>query len=80
MIGIFHPEHPGQYNILEVIARIVDDSQFSEYKKTYGKTLICGTARMGGMSVGIIANQRKISRKLQRIPGKIIQKLTQKLT
>ena len=62
LIGIFHPENPGQYDVREIIARIVDDSQFSEYKKTYGKTLICGTTLIGGMSIGIVANQRKISR------------------
>ena len=62
LIGLFHPENPGQYDILEIIARIVDDSNFSEFKMTYGKTLVCGTARIGGMSIGIVANQRKISR------------------
>ena len=61
LIGIFHPQNPGQYDIIEVISRIVDDSLFSEFKKTYGKTLVCGTARIGGMSIGIVASQRKIS-------------------
>ena len=62
LIGLFHPENPGQYDIREIIARLVDDSLFSEYKKTYGKTLLCGTTRIGGMNIGIVANQRKISR------------------
>ena len=62
LIGIFHPENPGQYDIREVISRIVDDSNLSEYKKTYGKTLVCGTVKIGGMNIGIVANQRKISR------------------
>ena len=62
LIGIFHPEHPGQYDVREIIARIIDNSQFSEFKKTYGKSLVCGTSRLGGMNVGIVANQRKISR------------------
>ena len=62
LIGLFHPENPGQYDIREIIARLVDDSLFSEFKMTYGKTLVCGTARIGGMSIGIVANQRKISR------------------
>ena len=39
MIGLFHPENPGQYDVREIIARIVDDSQFSEFKKNYGKIL-----------------------------------------
>ena len=62
LIGLFHPENPGQYDIREIIARLVDDSLFSEFKMAYGKTLVCGTARIGGMSIGIVANQRKISR------------------
>ena len=62
LIGIFHPENPGQYDVREVISRIVDDSNLNEYKKTYGKTLVCGSAKIGGMNTGIVANQRKISR------------------
>jgi len=62
LIGLFHPENPGQYDVREIISRIVDDSNFSEFKMTYGKSLVCGTARIGGMSIGIVANQRKISR------------------
>ena len=62
LIGIFHPENPGQYDVREVISRIVDDSNLNEYKKTYGKTLICGNVKIGGMNIGIVANQRKISR------------------
>ena len=44
--------------MLEIIARIVDDSSFYEYKKNYGKTLVCGNASIGGIKVGIIANQK----------------------
>ena len=62
LIGIFHPENSGQYDVKEIIARIVDESDFSEYKKTYGKTIICGTTKIGGMNIGIVANQRKISK------------------
>ena len=62
LIGLFHPENPGQYDVREIISRIVDDSDLSEFKMTYGKSLVCGTARIGGMSIGIVANQRKISR------------------
>jgi 3-methylcrotonyl-CoA carboxylase beta subunit len=47
------------YDTREIIARLVDDSEFIEYKKDYGRTLICGYARIGGYSVGIIANQKK---------------------
>lgn len=46
--------------MLQVIARIVDDSEFDEFKKDYGKTIICGYGRIDGWAVGIVANQRKI--------------------
>jgi 3-methylcrotonyl-CoA carboxylase beta subunit len=48
------------YDMLEVIQRITDRSEFDEYKKDYGKTIICGYGRIDGWAVGIIANQRKI--------------------
>ncbi len=43
----------------EIIARIVDGSEFDEYKAEYGQTLLCGYARIGGWAVGIVANQKK---------------------
>ena len=42
----------------EIIARIVDGSRFDEYKAEYGKTMLCGYARIGGFAVGIVANQK----------------------
>ncbi|MBL4655411.1 MAG: acyl-CoA carboxylase subunit beta, partial [Bacteroidia bacterium] len=48
------------YDMLEVIKCLVDSSEIEEYKKDYGKTLICGTARIDGWAVGIVANQRTI--------------------
>ena len=48
-----------EYDTREIIARVVDNSEFIEYKKDYGRSLICGYARIGGYSVGIIANQKK---------------------
>ncbi len=48
-----------EYDIHEVLARIVDDSKFIAYKKDYGKTLVCGYAHIGGYPVGIVANQKK---------------------
>ncbi len=48
-----------EYEVHEVIARIVDDAEFLEYKKEYGQTLVCGYAHIGGIPVGIIANQKK---------------------
>jgi acetyl-CoA carboxylase carboxyltransferase component len=48
------------YDMLEIIKRIVDNSEFDEYKALYGKSIVCGTARIDGWAVGIIANQRKV--------------------
>lgn len=51
------PKNPRmQYDVREVIARIVDDSQFQEFKALYGKTIVCGFAHLTGYPVGIIAN------------------------
>jgi 3-methylcrotonyl-CoA carboxylase beta subunit len=50
------------YDMREIIHRLVDDSKITEYKKLYGKTLICALARIEGWSVGIVANQRTISK------------------
>jgi acetyl-CoA carboxylase carboxyltransferase component len=46
------------YDMREVIARIVDRSQFDEYKAEFGRTVLCGYARIGGRAVGIVANQK----------------------
>lgn len=48
------------YDMREVIGRIIDGSTFDEYKAKYGKTIICGTARLGGFPVGIVANQKTV--------------------
>ncbi len=48
------------YDMREIIERIVDNSEFEEYKKLYGQTILCGYARVEGWAVGIVANQRKI--------------------
>jgi 3-methylcrotonyl-CoA carboxylase beta subunit len=46
------------YDMREVIARVVDQSEFEEYKADFGRTLLCGYARIGGRAVGIVANQK----------------------
>lgn len=48
------------YDMLQVIESLVDDSQFEQFKKEYGKTILCGYARIDGWAVGIVANQRKM--------------------
>ncbi len=54
--GIVSKDSRVPYDVREVIARIVDGSRFHEFKKTYGKTLVCGFSHIWGMPVGIIAN------------------------
>lgn len=56
--GIFDSSPARPYDIKEIIARITDASKFDEYKPEYGKTLVCGYARIGGFAVGIVANQK----------------------
>ena len=56
--GIYDSSPARPYDIKEVIARITDASKFDEYKAEYGKTLVCGYARIGGFAVGIVANQK----------------------
>ncbi|MBC8045311.1 MAG: acyl-CoA carboxylase subunit beta, partial [Fimbriimonadaceae bacterium] len=57
--GIMPVDSTKQYDMHEIIYRLIDNSEFEEYKETYGKTIICGYARIDGWSVGIVANQRK---------------------
>jgi acetyl-CoA carboxylase carboxyltransferase component len=59
LYGIF-PSDGKPYDILDVIERLVDDSQFDQFKEDYGKTIVCGYGRIDGWAVGIVANQRKI--------------------
>ncbi len=58
--GRFPADRSKPYDTLEIIRRLVDDSEFDEYKALHGKTLICGYGRIDGWAVGIVANQRKI--------------------
>lgn len=60
LYGVFPYDRVKPYDMGEVIKHLVDDSDFEEYKKDYGKTLLCGTARIDGWAVGIVANQRKV--------------------
>ena len=60
LYGIMPVDRVKPYDILEIIKRIVDNSEFDEYKALYGKSIICGTARIDGWAVGIVANQRKV--------------------
>lgn len=56
--GIFSSDPGRQYDMREIIARIVDGSKFDEYRPEYGKTVVCGYARIGGWAVGVVANNK----------------------
>ena len=58
--GILPASRADQYDMLGIIERLVDDSNFEQYKEDYGKTLLTGYARIDGWAVGIVANQRKV--------------------
>ena len=60
IFGILPATRTDQYDMLEIIKRLVDNSEIEEYKKAYGKTIICGYARIDGWAVGVVANQRKV--------------------
>jgi acetyl-CoA carboxylase carboxyltransferase component len=57
--GIFSADPSKQYDVREIIARIVDGSGLEEYRAEFGQTVVCGYARIGGWAVGIVANQKK---------------------
>ena len=57
--GVFAGGPTAQYDMREILARVVDESSFTEYRKEYGQTLVCGYARIGGWAVGLVANQKK---------------------
>ena len=57
--GLIPSDRTKPYDMGEIIKRLVDDSEFDEYKALYGKTILCGFARIEGWAVGIVANQRK---------------------
>jgi len=62
LYGILPEDATKPYDMLDIIERIVDDSAFEQFKEDYGKTILCGYARIEGWAVGIVANQRKVIR------------------
>lgn len=60
IFGILPASRSEQYDMMEIIERMVDKSSFEAYKEGYGKSLITGYARIEGWAVGIVANQRKV--------------------
>ncbi|MBD3855063.1 MAG: acyl-CoA carboxylase subunit beta [Acidobacteria bacterium] len=60
ILGLLPVDRARPYDMRRLLAVILDGSEFTEYKATYGRTLICGTGRIDGWAVGIVANQRQI--------------------
>jgi 3-methylcrotonyl-CoA carboxylase beta subunit len=60
IFGILPDTRDKQYDVKDIILRMVDNSEFEEYKEKYGQSIICGLARIDGWAVGIVANQRKV--------------------
>ncbi len=58
--GLFPEERSKPYDVKDIISRLVDNSEFDEFKADYGQTIVTGYARIDGWAVGIVANQRKI--------------------
>jgi len=63
LYGVMPASRTRPYDVKEVLARLLDGSEFDEFKETYGQTLVCGTGWIDGWAVGIVANQRSIVRR-----------------
>jgi len=63
LLGLLPVERARPYDTYALLGTLLDGSEFSEYKATYGRTLICGTGRIDGWAVGIVANQRSITQR-----------------
>jgi acetyl-CoA carboxylase carboxyltransferase component len=62
---LFRPEMRQEYDVRDLLPCILDAGPFDEYKAEYGQTLVCGYGRLGGVAVGVVANQRKRCRPAQ---------------
>ncbi|UII29260.1 acyl-CoA carboxylase subunit beta [Fulvivirga maritima] len=65
LLGTFPKDRAAPYDVKDVIKKLVDGGEFDEYKELYGKTIVCGYARIDGWAVGIVANQRKVVKSKQ---------------
>ena len=70
LYGLFPAEDNGQYDMREILARIIDADSWTEYKKGYGRTLLTGYARIDGWNVGVVANQRAVVRNRTNLESK----------
>lgn len=83
IFGLLPASRTEPYDMLEVILRLADDSEFDQYKEGFGKSLLCGYARIDGWAVGIVANQRKVTKTAKgemRIGGVIYSDSADKAT
>ena len=64
---VFRAAGHEQYDMVDLLSHIVDDESFHQYKAEYGRSMVCGYARIGGWPCGIVANQRKLTEK--KMPG-----------
>jgi acetyl-CoA carboxylase carboxyltransferase component len=60
LYGILPETREKPYDMMEIIHRLVDNSEFEPYKEKFGQSIICGLGRIDGWAVGIVANQRKV--------------------
>jgi acetyl-CoA carboxylase carboxyltransferase component len=60
LLGLLPVDRSRPYSTHDLLGRLLDGSEFTEYKATYGRTMICGTGRIGGWAVGIVANDRRV--------------------
>ncbi len=67
VVSVFRGEAGAQYDMVELLSCVVDADSFDEYRAEYGRSLICGYARVGGFPCGIVANQRKLTQR--KLPG-----------
>jgi acetyl-CoA carboxylase carboxyltransferase component len=59
LANLFRPLGHGEYDVRDLLPCLLDEGPFDEYKAEYGQTLVCGYGRLGGVAVGVVANQRK---------------------
>jgi acetyl-CoA carboxylase carboxyltransferase component len=59
LLNLFHPNPRQEYDIRDILPCILDEGPFDEYKSEFGQTIICGYGRLGGVPIGVVANQHK---------------------
>jgi acetyl-CoA carboxylase carboxyltransferase component len=59
ILNLFHPQPRHEYDIRDLLPCFLDEGPFDEYKAEFGQTLVCGYGRLGGVPVGVVANQHK---------------------